>query len=100
MNSSSSSIGVILATFFLLSCSTGLQAAGSSQRYQDECSECHGDAKEFALDWLAFKDGSLMATGVEKPVAEFLQKHQGLTAADIDYYVDLLTRVAKDVGLK
>jgi hypothetical protein len=41
-----------------------------------------------------------MATGVEMPVAEFLEKHQGLTAEDIEYYVDFLTRAAKDAGLK
>jgi hypothetical protein len=88
----------ILASLFFLGGS--LQAAGSSQRFADECSECHGDAKEFVLEWLEFSDGSLMAMGVEMPVAEFLEKHQGLTPEDIDYYVDLLTRVANDAGLK
>jgi mono/diheme cytochrome c family protein len=96
-----SSIGyAILTAIFILSGSGKLQAAAASQRFQDECSECHGEAKEFALDWLAFKDGNLTATGVEKPVAEFLKTHQGLTAEDIKYYVDLLTRVARDAGLK
>jgi hypothetical protein len=91
---------VILAAFFMLSGSGDLQAADSSPRFKDECSECHGDAAEFALDWLAFKNGVLMATGVEMPVAEFLDKHQGLTPEDIEYYVGLLTRVARDAGLK
>ena len=90
----------ILATLFMLSAGGDLQAAESSKRFEDECRECHGDAKEFALDWLAFENGTLTATGVGKPVAEFLKKHQGLTAGDIEYYVDLLTRVAKDAGIK
>ena len=98
--SSKSIVSGILAALFMLSTSGNLRAADSQQRFQDECSECHGDAKEFTLDWLAFKNGTLTATGVEKPVAEFLKKHQGLTAEDIEFYVGLLTRVAKDAGLK
>ena len=89
-----------LATFLILSMSSSPQAADTSQRFNDECSECHGDATEFALDWLGFSNGKLMATGVEKPVAEFLTKHRDLTPRDIEYYVDFLTRVAKDAGLK
>lgn len=89
-----------LATFLMLSMSGSPQAAENSQRFKDECSECHGDASEFALDWLGFSNGKLVATGVEKPVAEFLEKHRELTPRDIEYYVDFLTRVAKDAGLK
>lgn len=101
MNFSSRSILTgSLATFFMLSMSGSLQAADSSQRFKHECSECHGDATEFALDWLGFSNGKLMATGVEKPVAEFLEKHRDLTSQDIEYYVDFLTRVAQDAGLK
>ena len=92
--------GVILVTLLMLANSASTQAADASQRYQDECSECHGDAGEFALDWLGFSNGRLMATGVEQPVAEFLKKHQGLTPEDVEYYVELLTRVARDAGLK
>lgn len=99
LNSRSIASG-ILATFFMSATSHGLQAADPSQRFKDECSECHGDAGEFALDWLGFSNGKLMATGVEMPVAEFLKKHRDLTPEDIEYYVDLLTRVAKDAGLK
>ena len=98
--SSTSILSTMLATTFILSADGSLQAAGSSQRFEDECSECHGDAKDFALDWLGFSNGTLMATGVDMPVAKFLKKHQGLTPEDIEYYVDLLTRVAKDAGLK
>jgi len=101
MKLSSSSIPTAtIAAFFMLSVSGSPQAAETSQRFKDECSECHGDATEFALDWLGFSNGKLMATGVEKPVAEFLGKHRDLTPADIEYYVDFLTRVAKDAGLK
>lgn len=96
---STSIVTGILAAFFVLSTSGNLRAADTSQRFKDECSECHGDAKEFALDWLGFSNGSLMATGVEKPVAEFLEQHRDLTPEDIEYYVDFLTRVAKDAGL-
>jgi mono/diheme cytochrome c family protein len=77
-----------------------LQAAGSTQRFEDECGECHGPAAEFAADWLAFRNGSLIGTGADVPVAEFLKKHQGLQAEDIEYYVELLTRVAREIGLK
>lgn len=98
--SSTSILSATFGTLFLLFANGSLKAADSSQRFQDECSECHGDVKDFALDWLGFSNGRLMATGVEMPVAEFLEKHQGLTAEDIEYYVDFLTRAAKDAGLK
>lgn len=77
-----------------------LQAADPTQRFYDECGECHGEAREFALDWLAFRDGKLIGTDSGKPVAEFLKKHQELKAEDINYYVELLTRVAREAGIK
>ena len=83
-----------------LAASGSLQAADSTQRFHDECGECHGEAREFALDWLAFRDGNLIGTGSELPVAEFLEKHRDLKAEDINYYVDLLTRVAREIGIK
>ena len=90
----------ILASSFLLAGSGNLQAASSSQRFEDECGECHGKAAEFAAEWLEFRHGKLTGMGSEKAVADFLKKHQGLKQPDIDYYVDLLTRVAKEIGLK
>ena len=98
--SSTSIVSGTLAALFMLSTSGSLHAAGSSQRFEDECSECHGKADEFVTDWLEFRNGKLTGMGSEKPVAEFLTKHQGLKQADIDYYVDFLTRVAGEVGLK
>jgi hypothetical protein len=88
----------ILATLFLHSGSP--QAAGSSQRFMDECGECHGEAAEFVADWLEFRSGTLTGMGSELPVSEFLKKHRDLEQADIEYYVDLLTRVAGEIGLK
>lgn len=90
----------ILAWILMLAGSGSLQAAGSSQRFQDECSECHGEAAEFVADWLEFRDGSLTGMGSEMPVAEFLKKHRDLKREDIEYYVGLLTRVAGEIGLK
>ena len=90
----------ILASSFLLAGSGNLQAASSSQRFEDECSECHGKAADFVAEWLEFRNGKLTGMGSEKTVADFLRKHQGLKQPDIDYYVDLLTRVAKQIGLK
>ena len=101
MNRNSPRIAIgTLASFLLLAGSGNLQAASTSQRYEDECSECHGKAAEFVAEWLEFRDGKLIGMGSEKAVAEFLKKHQGLKQPDVDYYVDLLTRVAKEIGLK
>ena len=91
---------LFLACSVALAGSGSLQAAASTQGFYDECGECHGEAREFALDWLAFRDGKLIGTGSEKPVAEFLEKHRELKAEDIGYYVELLTRVAREAGIK
>lgn len=100
MNFNSPSIGIgILASMLALACGT-VQASGASQRYQDECSQCHGDAAEFVADSLEVRNGSLTGLGSEMPVSEFLKDHQSLEQDDIDYYVDLLNRVAKEIGLR
>jgi hypothetical protein len=94
-------IGALLLTCSVALAGSGsLQAAGSTQRFLDECGECHGEAAEFAADWLAFRNGSLIGTGSEQPVARFLENHRDLKAQDIKYYVDLLTRVAHEIGIK
>lgn len=90
----------VLAFAIMLTGSTGLQAAEGSQRFQDECSECHGTSAEFADEWLGFRDGALIGMGSEQPVSEYLKKHRDLTPDDIRFYVDHLTRVAKDLGIK
>ena len=92
-------IGILTAPIVLAG-SGILQAADAPQRYQDECSRCHGELAEFVSYSLEFRDGSLTGLGSEKPVAEFLKNHRGLKHDDIEYYVDLLKRVADEVGLR
>ena len=77
-----------------------LAAANPSARFEDECGQCHGDADEFVRESLMFENGALTGRSTEKPVVDFLKSHRGLKQADVDYYSDLLTRMAGEVGLE
>lgn len=80
----------------------GLRVAALSpaQRYDEECSQCHGDAAEFVSDALEFRDGVLTGRYSQQPVLDFLKSHRSLKPADAEFYRDLLQRVAVETGLQ
>lgn len=77
-----------------------LASATSSARFQEECSQCHGDADEFVRESLTFKNGVLTGQSSEMPLVDFLNSHRKLKPDDVNFYADLLTRVAGEIGLQ
>jgi hypothetical protein len=76
-----------------------LAAQVSSQpRFRNECGRCHANAAALARETLAFRDGVLVSRTSGRPTAEFLAGHARIKSADVPFYVDVLTRVAKEVG--
>ena len=80
----------------------GLQLAyaSPSERFQDECGQCHGDAAEFVRESIIVRNGTLTGRASQIPVLEFLKTHQKLKQAEVNFYMDLLTRVAGEIGLQ
>jgi bacterioferritin-associated ferredoxin len=71
--------------------------AGATPAFQSRCGRCHDNAAAFARDALVLKDGVLFGRHVDRPVAEFLPGHAGVTAAQAPEYVELLLRVEQEV---
>jgi len=77
-----------------------LAAANPSTSFQDECSQCHGDAEEFVRESLMFKNGVLTGQFTNKPLVNFLKTHQNLKPDAINFYSALLNRIAGEIGLQ
>jgi hypothetical protein len=71
--------------------------ATSPGKYRKECNSCHDIAAEFVRSKLVLRDGTLYGRGTGRPVHEFLEVHRGLEPEDVDFYMELLTRVAGEV---
>ena len=75
-----------------------LQAQASTEpRFRDRCGSCHETAAALARDSLTIQDGVLYGKGTGHPVAEFLKRHGRLQSNEIPFFVDLLTRVEREV---
>lgn len=71
-----------------------LSMANSPVRFESECGDCHGDAREFVEKsiWVRGNGITGMKTGVD--VDEFLPTHQDLQPEDIVFYRKLFARIA------
>jgi hypothetical protein len=72
--------------------------ATSEPRFQKECGRCHQSAAAMARESLALRAGVLVSRASGRPTAEFLSGHARIRPDDVSFYVDLLTRVTKEVG--
>lgn len=70
-----------------------LAKANSPARFKSECSSCHSSAEEFIRKSIIIRFGELRGVETGMAVPEFLQTHQGLQKADIEFFTRLLTRV-------
>jgi hypothetical protein len=66
-------------------------------RFISQCSRCHENAATLARDTLALRDGTLVSRTNGRPIAEFLNGHAGLKSADVPFFLDVLTRVTREV---
>ncbi|MBP2296254.1 hypothetical protein [Azospirillum rugosum] len=76
-----------------------LAQASTPPRFKERCGRCHETAADLARESLVVRDGVLQSRESGRPVAEFLPRHAklGLTPEETAFFVDLLTRVEREV---
>jgi hypothetical protein len=74
-----------------------LAQASSQARFKDECSRCHDTAAEFVRQSLEFRDGALYGIESGRPIRHLLGGHSKVDPDDVEFYANLLTRVAGEV---
>jgi hypothetical protein len=67
-------------------------------RFRSECGRCHESAAALARESLALRDGVLVSRTSGLPITDFLSGHAGIKPADVPFFVEVLTRVAKEIG--
>jgi hypothetical protein len=70
----------------------------TAPRFKSECSNCHGGAADFIRDSLVLRDGELAGRESTISVRQFMQTHRRLNQDDIEFFMDLLDRVAAEIG--
>jgi hypothetical protein len=74
-----------------------LAQADKQARFKSECASCHDTATRFVRSSLELRDGVLYSRKSGQPVRLFLDHHRGLNTDDIEFFLNLLTRVAHEV---
>jgi hypothetical protein len=67
-------------------------------RFEQQCSKCHGTATSLVRDSSILRNEILMSRRNGQTTRQFLQGHRRLTPQDIDFYENLLTRIARETG--
>ena len=70
----------------------------TAPRFKAECSNCHDSASWFIRNSIIVQDGELVSRYSGKSVREFMQTHRKLDRDDIEFFMNLLTRVAGEVN--
>jgi len=66
-------------------------------RFKGECGNCHGQASTFVRRSMLLQNGVLISRELKQPISRFMDDHRGLQADDVEFFVNLLTRVAGEV---
>lgn len=74
-----------------------LAQANTPPRFQDECSLCHHTAAEFVRNSLDLRDGTLYSRKDGTPTRHFLEGHRKLNSEDVEFFIEQLTRVAREI---
>jgi hypothetical protein len=72
----------------------------TAPRFQAECSKCHGSAANFIRDTIVLQDGELVGRESGVSVNQFMQPHRRLNPDDIEFFMNLLTRIAGEISLR
>jgi hypothetical protein len=75
-----------------------LAQAVTPPRFATECGKCHGNAARLVRANTRLRAGEALELLSGQTLRHFLQGHRGLQGDDIDFYVELLTRVAAETG--
>lgn len=74
-----------------------LAQANNPARFKDECAACHDTAAVFVRNSLELCDGVLYSRDSGRPARDFLVHHRQLNSDDVSFFMNLLTRVAREV---
>jgi len=75
-----------------------LAQALTPPRFRTECGNCHGSAAQLVRASITLRPGDVPRLRSGQTLRQFLQGHRGLHGDDVDFYVELLTRVAAETG--
>lgn len=75
-----------------------LAQTGADSRFKDKCGGCHKTAAGLVRDTLVVQDGMLRGRNSGRPVADFLKRHGKLKPDEVPFFVNLLTRVEREVN--
>lgn len=72
--------------------------ATTEPRFRVECGRCHESAAALVRESLTLREGVPVSRRDGQPTAEFLSSHARIKATDVPFFVEVLTRVLKEVG--
>jgi len=72
----------------------------TAPRFKAECSNCHDSASQFIRNSIVLQHGELISRESGVSVREFMQTHRRLKQDDIEFFMNLLARVADEVNLE
>lgn len=75
-----------------------LSQAGTQARFRAECSQCHDTAAEFVRTSLELHGDVLVSRDSGRPIrSRFLEQHSELNPDDVEFFLGVLTRVAREI---
>ena len=74
-----------------------LAQTGSDARFKKACSSCHISAVNLVRNSLVLRESQLFGRESGRPVHLFLNNHMGLSPDDVNFFTNLLRRVANEV---
>ncbi len=66
-------------------------------KFKNECSKCHDTAAEFVRQSLEFQNGLLYGRVSGQRVRDYLDHHRQLNSDDVEFFANLLIRIAIEV---
>ena len=72
----------------------------TAPRFRAECSNCHDSASQFIRYSIVLQNGELAGRKSGISVIQFMQTHRRLEQDDIEFFMNLLTRVAGEISLR
>jgi hypothetical protein len=74
-----------------------LAQASTPAKFENECSKCHETAAIFVRQSLEFQNGVLFGRASGQRVSEFLRHHRTLSPDDVEFFENLLRRIATEI---
>ncbi|HYH37556.1 MAG TPA: hypothetical protein VD860_04975 [Azospirillum sp.] len=74
-----------------------LAQATAGARFKEKCGDCHESAAELVRESVVLRDGVVSGRETGRPMADFLKRHGKLAPDDVPFFVELLTRVEREV---